>query len=436
LESAAPAATRLIGGPKLWYLWVFQFPHTIPPIRIQTLYRLPLIPPQLTLFQTASPNVASPLSGAVAASVRHLPNRIPAWKEIPMSLRRTLLLVLSLTVLAGFCHAQSALLDLPRKSQNAEVTQTIGITNVIVKYSRPLVNDRKVWGGLVPYGEVWRAGANENTTITFTDPVSVEGKPLDKGTYGLFMIPKEDEWTVIFSKTTTAWGAFTYKPEEDVLRVNVKPAASDFHNALLYDFDQLSPDTAVVTLRWDKLAVPFKVSVNVPQTVEASLQKQFRGIQQYTWVSYDDAANYFLDAKADLPQGLKYVDTSIQIEERYDNLMTKSRILAAMGKSDEAQKYTTMALQKADAAQSYQYARQLQRDHKQDQAFAIYKEMEKKYPNNFYTLAGQARLAVGAGNYDEAVKQMKLCQAAAPDAAKSQIQTLINRLEKKENINQ
>jgi len=148
-----------------------------------------------------------------------------------------------------------------------------------------------------------------------------------------------------------------------------------------------------------------------------------------------DIASLLYDAKADLPQGLKYSDQSIQIEERYDNLMTKSKILAAMGKADEAQKFSAMALQKADAAQSYQYARQLQRDHKQDAAFAIYREMARKYPTSLFTYAGQARIAVGAGNYDEAVKQMKLAQAAAPDNAKSQIQGLINRLEKKEDIN-
>src|SRR6516225_8915118 len=262
--------------------------------------------------------------------------------------RRSLLLALSIVFVASLCYAQSALLDLPRKSQNAEVQQTIGITEVTVKYSRPLVNGRKIFGGIVPYGDVWRAGANENTTITFTDPVTIEGKPLDKGTFGLFMIPKEDEWTIIFSKTNSAWGAFTYKPEEDVLRVTVKPTTSEFHDALIYDFDDLKPDSALLTLRWDKTAVPFKVAVNVPQTVEASLQKQFRGIVQYTWVSYDDAANYFLGAKADLPEGLNYADKSIQQEERYDNLMTKSNILAAMGKTDEAKNFSDMALSKAN----------------------------------------------------------------------------------------
>ena len=249
------------------------------------------------------------------------------------------------------------------------------------------------------------------------------------------MIPTESDWTVIFSKTATAWGAFTYKPEEDVLRVTVKPATSDFHDALIYDFDQLTTDSALVTLRWDKLAVPFKVAVNVPKIVEASLDKQFRGIVQYTWVSYDDAANYFLTNKVDLPEGLKYADLSIGAEERYDNLMTKSQILAAMGKPDEAQKYSAMALQKANAPQSYQYARQLQRDGKQDAAFAIYRDMAKKYPTNLFTYAGQARIAVGSGNYDEAVKEMKLAKDAAPENAKSQIQGLINRLEKKEDIN-
>jgi len=181
--------------------------------------------------------------------------------------------------------------------------------------------------------------------------------------------------------------------------------------------------------------VPFKVSVNVPQVVEASLQKQFRGIVQYTWVSYDDAANYFLDAKTDLPQGLKYADLSIGAEERYDNLMTKSRILAAMNKPDEAKTFAAQALAKADAPQSYQYARQLQRDNKQNEAFAIYRNIAKKYPTNLFAYAGLARIAVGDGNYDEAVKEMKLAKDAAPENAKSQIQGLINRLEAKENIN-
>ncbi len=172
----------------------------------------------------------------------------------------------------------------------AQVSQTIGITNITINYHRPLVNDRKVWGGLVPYGQVWRAGANFNTTITLSDPVQIEGKPLDRGTYGLHMIPNADEWTVIFSKNSTSWGAFTYDEKDDALRVTVKPKTADMHNALTYDFDQLQPDSAVVELEWEKLAVPFKVSVDVHDVVEASLKKQLRNLSQYTWMSWDDAA--------------------------------------------------------------------------------------------------------------------------------------------------
>src|SRR6266699_970188 len=176
---------------------------------------------------------------------------------------RGVLFCLSVATMSGISPAQSFVLDLPLQSQRAEVSQRIGITDITISYHRPLVNDRKVWDALVPYGKVWRAGANENTTITFSDPVQIEGKPLDKGTYGLHMIPNADEWTIIFSKNSTSWGAFTYDQAEDALRVAVKPKVADMHNALTYDFDQLGPDSAVVELAWEKVAVPFKVAVDV-----------------------------------------------------------------------------------------------------------------------------------------------------------------------------
>ena len=168
-----------------------------------------------------------------------------------------------LIAMSGVSPAQSFVLDLPLQSQRAQISQRIGITDITISYHRPLVNDRKVWDALVPYGKVWRAGANENTTITFSDPVQVEGKPLDKGTYGLHMIPNADEWTIIFSKNSTSWGSFTYDEKEDALRVTVKPQAADMHNALTYDFDNLQKDSAVVELEWEKIAVPFTVPVSV-----------------------------------------------------------------------------------------------------------------------------------------------------------------------------
>ncbi len=237
-------------------------------------------------------------------------------------MHRTRLLVLlsGLLLVASLCLAQTVMLDLPRQSQHAVVTQRIGITDITVNYHRPLVNSRQIWGKVVPYGEVWRAGANENTTVTFTDPVTIEGQPLDKGTYGLHMIPGENQWTVIFSKMSTAWGSFSYKQDEDALRVTVKPQTAEFHNALTYDFDDVKPDSTVVTLRWDKVAVPFKVAVKVNDIVEASIPRQMRGLNQYYWESWDDVANYFLTSKTNLDEALKDEEQSIQTEERFDNL--------------------------------------------------------------------------------------------------------------------
>ena len=345
------------------------------------------------------------------------------------------------TVLIAICfatvrsNAQSALLDLPRDSQHAKVMQRVGVTDITINYHRPVVKSRKIWGGIVPYGQVWRAGANENTTIEFSDPVSIEGKPLAKGTYGLHMIPTENEWTIIFSKSSTAWGSFTYNQSEDALRVTVKPQGAEMKEALAYDVDDVTPTSAVITLRWEKLAVPFKVEVNSNEIVAQSLHGQLRGLAQYTWDGWDDAANYFLTNKYNLEEALKYEDRSIGVEERYDNLMTKSRILDALNKKDDAIMARNKALSMANVAQLHTYGRQLQQEGKQEQAFEVFRTNIKKNPNHWLAHNESARLAVAKGDYDGAVKEMKLAQADAPDQAKSTVEGLVKRLEAKQDIN-
>ncbi len=338
-------------------------------------------------------------------------------------------------ILASYCVAQSTQLDLPLQSQGAKVTQTIGITDITINYHRPLANGRKVWGGLVPYGQVWRAGANQNTTITFANDVTIEGKPLAAGTYGLHMIPTEGDWTVIFSNQHTAWGSFSYKESEDALRVTVKPQPTDLHNALSYDFDQLKPDSAVVVMSWDKVAVPFKVSVDVNKIVEASLRNQLRGLSQYTWDGWDDAATYLVDNKVDLNEALKYEDNSIGNEDRFENEMTKSKILEAVGKTTEATAARDRALSLGNAQQLYGYGRQLQRAGKQKEAFAVFKQAAQKDPNNWLSHAGLARIACGEGNYPTATKEMQLALASAPDNQKTGVETLVKRLQANEDIN-
>ena len=347
------------------------------------------------------------------------------------------ILLLSCVVLFSVAStmAQSALLDIPRDSQHATVLQKVGITDIKVNYHRPLVKGRQIWGKLVPYDAVWRAGANENTTISFSDPVNVEGKPLEAGTYGLHMIPGQSDWIVIFSKNSTSWGAFTYKQDEDALRVTVKPQPAEFHEALAYDFDDVKDDSAVLTLRWEKLAVPVKIGVNTKELVQANLHKQLRGFAQYTWDGWDDAANYLLANKLNMDDALTYCDRSIQVEERFDNLYTKSKVLTAIGRKDEADKTLTTALAKANALQMHSYARQLQIDGQNEKAFAIYRENAKKNPDAWIVHMGLGRMYSAQGDYANAAKEMRVALTGAPEPNKAFLQNFVKRLDAKDDIN-
>jgi len=341
----------------------------------------------------------------------------------------------TLTLAASSTIAQSALVDLPRASQHATLMQRVGLTNITLNYHRPLVNGRKVWGGLVPYGEVWRAGANENTTIQFSDPVTIQGQSLAAGIYGLHMIPAENQWMVIFSRMSNAWGSFTYDPKEDALRVTVKPQVSDFHEALTYDFDDPKPNSATVTLRWEKLAVPFTVGVDTDHIVVNSLHNQFRGLVQYNYQSWDDAATYFADNKANLEEALKYSERSIQIEERFDNLLTKSRILNELNRTQEASATRDKAMGIATPLQLHIYGRTLQSQGKQDEAFSVFRTNIKKNPDHWTAHNEAARLASAEGKFQDAAKEMRASLSGSPDQIKPQVEGLIKKLEAVQDIN-
>jgi hypothetical protein len=155
-----------------------------------------------------------------------------------------------------------------RISPKASVTQTIGFTDVTISYSRPGVKGRKIWGGLVPYNKVWRAGANEATKITFSKDVMIEGKKLKAGSYGFFAIPSPNEWTLIFNKVADQWGAFTYNEAQDAIRIKVKPVKINYWQEWMeYTFSDMNVqkagnnNSALINLVWEKLKVPFKVEV-------------------------------------------------------------------------------------------------------------------------------------------------------------------------------
>ena len=331
--------------------------------------------------------------------------------------------------------AQSALLNLPLASQGASVTQRLGITDITITYHRPLVNNRKIFGGLVGFGEVWRSGANQNTTIQFTDPVTVEGQSLAKGVYGLHMIPGENSWVVIFSKNSTSWGSFTYDQAEDALRVTVRPRAIENQEALRYEFDDLQPDSAVIAMRWSTVEVPFKVEVHTHEIVEQSLRNQLRGRPRFEWQSWTDAANYLLNNNFDLEEAAKYADHSIDIEDRFENEMTKSRALNALGHKQEAQAAYDKAIALGNQSQIHDFGRTLQAQGHQEEAIALFRRNIQKDPNSWIGHNDAARVAVAQGDYTTALQEMKLAASESPESLKSQHLDLVRRLQNKEDIN-
>ncbi len=246
--------------------------------------------------------------------------------------------------LAAAVSAQQ--LDLPRPSPKASVTQTVGVTEVSIHYSRPGVKGRPIWGELVPYGEVWRTGANENTTITFGTPVKIGGTELPAGTYGLQTIPAQDQWTVIFSKDAKLWGAFDYKPENDALRIQVKPqAAAEPVERMRFSFEDVTDNSAEVVLAWEKLEIPFTVEVDTPKLAAEAASQAIR------WQTPFQAANWCIQNDTCLDDAGRWLDASIALTPTYSNQRAKATLLAKKNDYKGAASWGEKALAAAKTSQ-------------------------------------------------------------------------------------
>ncbi|MBL0212092.1 MAG: DUF2911 domain-containing protein [Holophagaceae bacterium] len=231
----------------------------------------------------------------------------------------------------------------PQLSPSASVSQTIGTTTVEVQYHRPAVRGRQIFGSLVPYGQVWRTGANAATTIRFGDPVQVNGQKVAAGTYALFSIPYQDRWTVILNKRARQQGAWEYDPREDVLRLDVKPKAVPHTEWLTYEIYPASSATAYVDLYWEKLRVSLIVEVDVDEIVTAKMRKAMRE-RPNDWKLMSDAALYCVDQEIHMGEALGWIERSIKLNEQPANLAVKARLLHLHGDKAQAVKLTEKAL--------------------------------------------------------------------------------------------
>ncbi len=369
----------------------------------------------------------------------------------------SLLALLALT--AGPAAAQAGLTLPPDgDNQRSTATQQMGLVRVTLDYSSPDVHgpngeDRKgkIWGGLVPYGMTnlgfgscgdqcpWRGGANENTVFTTNYDVKIQGKPLPAGSYGLHFLPGPDEWTVIFSKTSTAWGSFFYDAKEDALRVQAKPEKSEYHEWLTYEFTNRHPDKMTVALKWEELQVPFTVSVDKPADLYvANMREELRSEPGFNWQGWSTAAQYAVANKVGLEEGLVWANRAVTPppigQPNFTTLSTLSRLQAANGKADEAKKSMELALAHPTASpfDIHGYARQLQAEGQNEEALKVFELNAKKYPNTWPVQFGLARGLAGVGKKAEAIEAARKSLAQAPDPASKQgVENFIKQLEGK-----
>lgn len=279
-------------------------------------------------------------------------------------------------------------------SPAAKVSQTIGISTVEVSYGRPSVKGRKIWGALVPYGwniqsfglgnkAPWRAGANENSTIKFSHDAKVEGQKVPAGTYGLFFVINENNsGEVILSKDYRSWGSFFYDEKNDLLRAKIKLQDIPHTELLTYDFINIDKNSAQLVLNWEKKQFPVKIEFAVDEIVMANAAEELKGPTGFSWQGYASAANYAVQNKLAYDQALIWIDKALAQNRSFPTLNVKSQLLAATGKSEEADKVMKEAVDKATEAELNTYGYQLLGQDKTDKAIEIFLLNTQKNPKS------------------------------------------------------
>ena len=366
--------------------------------------------------------------------------------------------------LAGAVFAQFPGLTLPPSGNNqkAAVTQYVGPVQVTIEYSSPAVHgpggaDRRgqIWGKLVPYGltdlgfgngkpDPWRAGANENTIFAVSHDVSVEGKTLPAGRYGLHMIPGAEEWTLIFSKNASAWGSFFYDDSEDALRVTVKPHKHDYREWLTYEFTVRKPEEATAELQWEELAVPWTIKVSDSNEIYFSkLQHELTTVPGFLPEGYDTAVQFCVTANIHLDQALKWADAAISTpfvgRADFNTLSTKALVLTKMGRGADAKTVMETALHHPTArpVDIHQYGRQLLAAKKTAEAMEVFQYNAQRNGDAWPVHVGLARGYSATGDLQKALEHAKKALPQAPDPQNRQgLEAMIATLSKGKPLDQ
>jgi hypothetical protein len=333
---------------------------------------------------------------------------------------------LFLLVLLGAAPAlaQAPRLALPDPSPHASVSQRVGLTDIAIDYHRPAVGKRKIWGALVPYDEPWRAGANENTTITFSSPVTVGGKQLAAGTYGLHTIPTAKTWTVALSTVSTAWGSFTYDPKEDAVRFTVTPTPAEHEESLEYRFENPTETSTTVVLHWEKLQIAFPITVDTKAVTLASVKGQLRGLQKFFWQPWNNAATWCIRSTAGRTRRSPGRTKSIKVQPSFANL-TEGQADREEGPGG-ASKLRADAMKMAGEADVNVLAYQLLADKKNTEALDLFRKNVKDHPDSWNAHDSLGEALATTGDKKGAVASYERALALTQDPAqKKRINTVL-----------
>lgn len=370
-------------------------------------------------------------------------------------MKKTSFLLLLSLLLSIYTFAQGNLTTPPTGgNKKAMVMEQIGVTEVKIEYNRPGVKGRegKIYGTPIAYYGMddlgfivdkspWRAGANENTSISFSTDVKIEGQLLPAGKYGLFLLLGEKEDILILSKNSTSWGSYFYDEKEDALRVKLRTSTNDKSiEWLKYEFINQTPNTADIALMWEKRIIAFKVEVDLPKTQIALFRNELRTGRGFEWESLWQAADYCANNNVELEQGLAWINTAINepfiATKNFKTLSTKSLLLEKMGKTEEAKTLMTEALKLGTEQEVHFYARAILSEKKTQQAFDVFKMNYDNHPDTYTTNMGMARAHSSLGDYKKALDFAKKAMAKAPgDNVKKQIEGLVKKLEEGKDIN-
>jgi hypothetical protein len=362
---------------------------------------------------------------------------------------RTLSIIIVL-LFASSAHitAQTQVVHTPRTSPRAEISQTVGITEISIDYSRPRVRGREIWGKLVPFGmhnpgwgtaksAPWRTGADENTIISFSTPVKLNGADVAAGTYGLFMVVAENGLIeILLCSNNESWGAYFFDEKEVVARAQTSWQEHPFTEYLEFEFNDFTENSVYCALNWGEKSIPFEIEVGISETVVNQLRNDLRGTARFSYVGPLEAADWCVSNNTNLEEALEWAKLAVTMDKQFQTLKTKAAAEYALGMNKEADLTMKEAMPLAGIFELHSYGRQVITEGKVTQAMDVFTANLELHPNKWPVNYGMARGLSAKGDYAKAAEYLKKAEVNCPDDNNREIiKKNIEKLGRNEDIN-